>query len=85
MHAFDEEMAYEEAVLTSSAALSSHGLTNAGVIPGDSVLFIGLTWCTMSGMTLARAMGASVRKCADVCVYARMCRSDHILLDQRFE
>jgi D-arabinose 1-dehydrogenase-like Zn-dependent alcohol dehydrogenase len=76
VHAFDDEMVYEEALLTCSAALSSHGLTSAGVLPGDSVLFIGMTWCTMTGMNLARAMGATVREC----VYAHLCTQIHFYM-----
>ncbi len=60
MHSFDVDVNFEEAILTASTAISTHALTKSGLMPGDSVLFIGLDCVSLTGIALARGMGASL-------------------------
>lgn len=57
-HSFDRLVSWKQAVLASSAAAASYGMTKASIHPGDTVLIIGSSVTAMMGVAFARGLGA---------------------------
>ena len=65
-HSFDKAVPWRQAVLASTAAAASYGMTKASILPGDSVLIIGTNVVGLMGVVFARGLGAEY-----ICVVGR--------------
>jgi D-arabinose 1-dehydrogenase-like Zn-dependent alcohol dehydrogenase len=57
-HVFDHLVSMRQAVLASSAAAASYGMTRVTIQPGDTVLILGSSVTALMGVAFARGLGA---------------------------